>query len=50
MKKLIYAFLTMIFLLVTISMITKNHTSTVLQQQNTSGISVRNDMVLEERP
>jgi hypothetical protein len=49
MKKLAYVFLTLAFLVVTLSMITKNHTNTV-QKANSPELSVRNDLVLEQRP
>jgi hypothetical protein len=49
MKKLIYVFVSLTFLVVTLSMITKNHTSNV-QKANSSELSVRSDIVLEQRP
>lgn len=47
MKKLIYVVATMIFLVITISMVTKNHINT--PKKNTAGLSIRNDILVEER-
>lgn len=49
MKKLIYIFMTLAFLVVTLSMISKNHTNSV-QKANSSELNLRNDLVLEQRP
>ena len=49
MKKLIYVFMTLAFLIVTLSMISKNHVNDT-KNANSSELSVRNDMVLEQRP
>jgi len=49
MKKLLFVFMTLAFLVVTLSMITKNHVNDT-KNANSSELSIRNDMVLEQRP
>ncbi len=50
MKKLFYAILTLVFLVVTISMISKNHPNTTMKKQANTELTVRNDIVTEQRP
>ncbi len=49
MKKLIFVLISFAFLVVTVSMITKNYTNTT-KKHNSPEIIVRTDMVLEQRP